>query len=232
MPSNLLVVALLAGFCFVHQCHVFRFRAQLLDGYRLLLYCSVAGMVLLGLSRSLICAAKLYRFYWAIRPAWTEFADIPYLGTSIGSVVLALIIPACWNRFVDAEVCRRNEVEKRGDFLLALLQRAVREQRMLSLTLDNRKWYAGYVTEAPNLKPSEKYFKILPMLSGYRDKDSLEVRRTLSYDTVATMPGVDPTGFVITLPLADVKMANLFDPVVYKDHFASERPGPDAGLLP
>ena len=37
MPNNLLLVPLLAGFWFLHRCHYFRFRAQTLDGYRLLI---------------------------------------------------------------------------------------------------------------------------------------------------------------------------------------------------
>ena len=62
-----------------------------------------------------------------------------------------------------------------------LMQIALKGERMLSITLETRKWYAGYVAEVPTLKPSEKYFRIIPILSGYRDKDTLSATRTISY---------------------------------------------------
>ena len=191
MPSNLLILALLAGFVLVHRSHVFRFRAQLLDGYRLLFYCSIAGTVLLGVSRVLVCFAKLFPVFWYIRPAWGQFAGVPYLGTFIGSLVLGILVPEVWNRFVDAEECHHKEVMQ-GDALLGLLQQAVDEERMVSISFENRKWYAGYVAEAPNLKPTEKYFKLLPVLSGYRDKDTLAARRTLSYEALLLSEIVSP----------------------------------------
>jgi len=125
-----------------------------------------------------------------------------------------------WNCFVDSERQRENEINEHGDYLMGLMQAAVNGDRMVSITFDSRKWYAGYIIEAPNLKPSEKYFTILPIISGYRDKDTLEATRTLRYDDVYSRPEVNPSDFVIILPLAPVRTKSLFDPDVYEDHFA------------
>lgn len=225
MPSNLLVLALLAGFCFIHYCDRFRFRAQLIDGYRLLLHCSLAGAAILAVSRSLICAAKLSPVFWKLRPLWNEVADVPYLGTFLLCIPISLIAAQVWNLFVDSQKQREREVREHGDALMVLMQAAVNGERMVSITFESRKWYAGYITEAPNLKLSEKYFTMLPILSGYRDKDTLQAKRTLRYDDVYLRSGVDPAEFVIVLPLASVRTANLFDPDVYEDHFAGA--GPD-----
>ena len=221
MPSNLLILALLAGFCFLHRCYSFKFRAQLLDGYRLLLYCSLAGAATLAVSRSLVLFLKLSSGFWKVRPLWDQFARVPYLGTFCLCIPVGLLCAEVWNIFVDPEECRQTEVTRNGDALMELMQRAVNEERMLSITFDSRKWYAGYLVEAPNLKPSEKYFKLLPILSGYRDKDTLVARRTLSYVDINQIPGVNPADFVITLPIGAVRTANLFDPAVYEDHFAN-----------
>ncbi|MDP9055343.1 MAG: hypothetical protein M3N93_13750 [Acidobacteriota bacterium] len=228
MPGNLLILALLAGFCFVHRCYSFKFRAQLLDGYRLLLYCSLAGAAALLISRSLVLLLKLFPVFWQVRPLWDRFAAVPWLGTFCLCIPVALVCAEAWNLFVDPEDCRQKEVIANGDSLMQLMQRAANEERMLSITFDSRKWYAGYLVEAPNLKPSERYFKLLPILSGYRDKDTLVARRTLSYVNIDRIPGINPADFAITLPIASVRTANLFDPAVYEDHFAAIDAAPPA----
>ena len=224
MPGNLLVLALIAGFCFIHSCYRFKYRAQMLDGYRLLFHCSVAGAVILAVSRALVCCLKLFPFYRTYRPLWNHYADVPYLGTFALCIPVAIFSATIWNLFVSREEGRESAVETDGDSLMSLMQRAVKEERMLSITLESRKWYAGYLINTPDLRPSEKYFSLLPVLSGYRDKDTLEARRTLRYDRIyekmAYDHGVAAEDFVITLPLASVRTANLFDLTVYQDHFA------------
>jgi hypothetical protein len=222
LPTNLLILALLAGFLFLHLCHRFRFGAQLLDGYRLLLYCSVAGASLLLIARCLVLFLKLFPAFWGLRPLWNQFASVPYLGTFSLCIPLAIVFAVVWNLFVNPVDARVAEVRRGGDSLMQLMQRAVDEERMISFTFDSRKWYAGYLVEAPNLRPNEKYFKLLPIISGYRDKDTLEARRTLSYIDVEQAPGANPTDFVITLPIESVRTANLFDPEVYEDRFAGK----------
>jgi hypothetical protein len=112
------------------------------------------------------------------------------------------------------------EIKKHGNALIRLLHRAAEESLLVSVTLDNRKWYVGWVTESPNLDPQELYFRLLPFTSGYRDKDTLETLRTVFYQNVLEDESLDPDRFFITLPLKDVKTANLFDPDVYNQYFA------------
>jgi hypothetical protein len=219
VPGNLLILALLAGFCFLHNCYRFKFWAQLLDGYRLLLACSVSGAILLLISRVLISLGKLNHLFWQLRPLWDNFAGVPYLGTFALSVPIGWGAAKIWNLFVEPEACRRRALIDHGDSLMALMQTAVEGERMISVTFDSRKWYAGYIVEAPDLKPREKYFKLLPVISGYRDKDTLAAVATLSYAAVYQSPGVVANDFVITLPIEAVRTANLFDPSVYEEHF-------------
>jgi hypothetical protein len=83
----------------------------------------------------------------------------------------------------------------------------------------------GWVTASPNLDPQEQYFRLLPFTSGYRDKDSLETYRTVYYQNVLEDESLDPDRFFITLPLKDIKIANLFDADVYNQYFAeSDKP--------
>ena len=196
----------------------------MLDGYRLLLYSSVAGSVLLLIARALTTAMRITSPGRPLAEGFHSFAPIPYLGTGVAALLLGWALSYFLNWFFDAEKARAREIVTHGNSLLQLFHHADVEERMVSITLDNRKWYAGYIAEGPNLEPSERYFKILPIISGYRDKDTLRLIRTVSYEDVFSKPNVDPREFVITLPLGDVKVANLFDPVVYHDHFAPDEP--------
>ena len=55
----------------------------------------------------------------------------------------------------------------------------------------------------PTLDPQETFFRLLPVISGYRDKDSLETFRTVFYEgrEVYRDPECDSEDFVITIPL-------------------------------
>jgi hypothetical protein len=222
VPSNLLVLALLAGFCFVHKCDHYKFRAQMLDGYRLLFHCSVAGAAILMVARLLVCAAKIAPWFWTLKPLWNQVVDIPYFGTFALCLPLSYAGALVWNRFSkkDAETQRQEAVRVYGNAFTVLLQEAINQERMVSITLETRKWYAGYVAESPSLRPTETYFSILPILSGYRDKDTLEAKRSIAYDELYGAENVNPADFVVTLPIASVRTASLFDPDVYHDHFS------------
>ncbi len=114
------------------------------------------------------------------------------------------------------------EIRRHGTSLTKLLHQAERGHRLVSLTLVTLKWYVGFVAESPNLAPQEEYFRILPIISGYRDKDTLRTHRTVFYQDVLADPSVDSNDFVLTLPLKDIKMAGLFDENVYDVYFADD----------
>src|SRR5215470_20055792 len=93
MPYNLLLLPLLGGYILVHLCHYLRFRAQRLDGYRLLIESAIAGVVLVILSRGVVVALRhtpVGAFAMAVAPA---FAPFPYVGTAIGSFLIGGVLP-------------------------------------------------------------------------------------------------------------------------------------------
>jgi hypothetical protein len=261
MPTNLLLLPLLAGFWFVHSSHRFRFRAQHLDGHRLVLESATAGVILLALSRLTVLLAKARPEMAGLLHWWhVDFAPFPYMGTSLLTCLLGAAsawldnrFPWAWFRWWRRRLgvrlrwplrrrlrrwssplpqrqrnfgySRSEEIQAKSDGLRRLLDTAERNEQMISVTLDSRKWYAGYVAESVNLEPKEQYFRLLPILSGYRDKDTLEIRRTVEYSEVYAR-GVDSAAFHVTIPLATVRIANLFDQDTYEDYFV-QAPKPD-----
>jgi len=228
MPYNLLLLPLLGGFLFIHLTHYFRFAAQRIDGYRLLFQSAIAGV---GLS----IAGRFAEMLVASTPLgaplgryWALFSPFPYSATSAISLLLGPVCALVVNLFIDKEKAKDKEIKAHGNLFLTLLHQAAEEQRLISLTLDSRKWYVGWVAESPNLYPQEQYFKLLPFISGYRDKDSLETRQTVYYEAVLADNSLDHSEFVVTLPLKDVKIAGFFNDEVYDEYFAAPPDEPSA----
>jgi hypothetical protein len=259
MPANLFLLPLLAGYLFVHICNRFRFRAQSLDGYRLLIESAIAGVFLLGASRVLTmtlgAALPEVRLFW--HQNIIPDPKLGYMGTAIGSVLLGIVFPALDNRRPRTGHCseamgivlrarkmrrlrravrwlrsaywsnRRNaidaEIRLHGNGLTRLLHEAATFGTLISVTLASRKWYVGYVAEAVNLEPQEYCFKVLPMISGYRDRDTLKCNRLVYYrpvyDKIRAANG-SIRRFVVTLSLKDVQDAREFDEEIYEDHFS------------
>jgi hypothetical protein len=220
MPYNLLLLPLMGGFLFFHVAHVFRFGAQRLDGYRLLFQSAIAGTCLAALARLLVLA------FVALGPAerakhiWQTFSPFPYSATSALALILGPILAIILNSFIGKQKAKDIEIRRHGNSLMQLLHRAERDKLLISITLDSRKWYVGWVAELPSLDPQELYFRLLPFMSGYRDSQTLETFRTVFYQEVLQNRHLDADEFVITLPLKDVKIAGFFNEDVYNEYFA------------
>jgi hypothetical protein len=225
MPYNLLLLPLLGGFLFIHIAHYFRFSAQRLDGYRLLIQAALAGTCLAALARLI---DLFFGFAMGINIDYVGalFLLTPpqYSGPSVLALVLGPVCAWIWNLFVDREQAKEIEIERHGNAFTKLLLRSQKEKQLLSITLDSRKWYVGWITESPNLDPQELHFRILPYRSGYRDKDNLNPVATTYYDGALREQSFDPKDLIITLPLKDVKTANLFNEDLYNDYFAEPPP--------
>jgi hypothetical protein len=220
VPYNLLLLPFLGGFLFIHLTHFFRFGAQRLDGYRLLFQSAIAGTGLATLARILVLIAQFSALGAIAKHLWDKFSPFSYSGTSALSLLLGPALALLINIFVNRKKANDIEVRRHGNALIRLLHQAQKERRLVSITLDNRKWYVGWVAETPNLDPQELYFRILPFTSGFRDKDTLETFRTVFYKNVLEDETVDRQEFVITLALGGVASAGFFNEDVYNDYFA------------
>jgi hypothetical protein len=220
MPYNLLLLPLLGGFLFIHLAHYFRFAAQRADGYRLLFQSAIAGVGLSIAGRLIELLIDLSPLGATVQLYWDRFSPFSYSETSAFSLLLGPLFALAVNMVIGREKARDIEIGAHGNSFLKLLHKAEKETRMVSVTLDSRKWYVGWVAESPNLDPQEQFFRLLPFISGYRDKDALETRRTVYYEGVLSDSGLDRAEFIVTLPLKDVKIAGFFNDEVYDEYFA------------
>jgi hypothetical protein len=224
MPYNLLLLPLLGGFLFIHITHYFRFAAQRLDGYRLLFQTAIAGTLLAVVARVAIVGIEMTAGHYPGHAFWSRFAPFPYSGTSILSLALGLVFALIVNLFIGPDKAKDREIRRHGNLMTQLLHLSARERRLVSITLENRKWYVGWVAESPSLYPQEIYFRLLPLTSGYRKPDTLETVITNSYENVLADPRFPEKELVLTFAVSEIKIANLFNEDVYNDYFAEPVP--------
>ena len=116
-----------------------------------------------------------------------------------------------------------NRAIKNNDFEI-LLSRAIYRNMPVMLTLDTGKLYVGWIVRIPNPVEYRKAVRILPMLSGYRDKDTHDVVFTQNYydiledmsdGVIDALKHLEIDDFEVVLPYERIISSHLFDPEAY-----------------
>ncbi|MGC2659910.1 MAG: hypothetical protein WA324_18285 [Bryobacteraceae bacterium] len=226
MPFNLLLFPLLAGYLFIHTNRYLRWRAQTLDGNRLLLEAAKYGIVFGVAGRAATYFAPFIPQEHPAEYALHQAAPFDYSGTAVAALLLGIIGGPISNFFFDELEAKSLALRRQGNHLLRLLNEASEEGNLISVTLDTRKWYVGYVVETPSLDPKDQFFSIIPIFSGYRDTATLEACRLTEYryDSIS-----DVDAYAKVLNTSRVIDANVFDVDLYESYYA---PGARNSSLP
>lgn len=243
MPSNIsFFVAVVAGYLFNHIFYFTRFRAQRLDGYRLLIECACYGLLIHGLARFVIVPLTGGCEAWIRLHAGANAASGVYdlLLAATCPIVISVVLAAylrqgsiqdiagaqnvfeAWSRYVDPVRKRALSwaMATSGNDLLRLLHRAANlppgSQLPLMFTLDGGKVYVGYVVQSPTLRSEEIYLSILPVASGHRD-DKQAAHLDALYD-VAMYHGqnLPASSLVSVIPYAAIRKAHFFIADLYR----------------
>jgi hypothetical protein len=235
MPWNLLLFPLLGGFQFIHVCHLFRYRSKRLESERLLLESASWGVVLLILGRSAAFYGSQFQYGKCFARFLSRFiphAGELYLGTAIAALLIGwtgahainVVLGIAEKLPFGVKPLKLRIVERYDNGLLKLFYQAMYLEQPVSVTLSSRKIYIGYVADAPTESPHDSYFKLLLLLSGYRDEETMAMVQTVNYaDKIVLGDDVEPLVFFVTLSMADVVSANFFDREIYQQHFANRQ---------
>ncbi len=132
--------------------------------------------------------------------------------------------PLSWRRRLrctDLEGARRAAAE-RGDLIELTLQDSAQRPTTVEIALNSGKTYIGYATVSGIFQrdATEPDIALLPVVSGYRDKDTQELKLTTSYGRYYNEirrhhPGADRSTSLedmrVILPLSEIRSARLFD---------------------
>lgn len=117
---------------------------------------------------------------------------------------------------------KNNDFEK-------LIARSVYDNFPILFTLESGKVYVGWAVSAPNPVQERKSVRILPIISGYRDKDTQKVQFTTDYYAVLMeVSESEETNhsledFEVVIPASDLSACHLFDLDLYNQHFIGNK---------
>lgn len=243
MPTNLAIfLAFVGGFCFLRILNLTRYVSQTWEGPRLIFWTGTASAALLLASRKIVLLLEPTRFGPPLRNFIKQLAPWDFSGTIGGGVLLGLCLPIAINYLFPKNLSGWLASRSGGSRLHHLLYDLVGTGKAICVTLSDRKVYVGLVVRAPRLHPQEQYFELLPIRSGYRDKDTGAMRLSLNYSPLLqALRDGDPRlahhsqdDFLILIPFKDVASARVFDPEIFSgtlfEASPATMPGQDAFL--
>ena len=136
-----------------------------------------------------------------------------------GTFLLAAILPWILNKLsrFDRFEARQNAAEAAGDQISLIIDQAMLEGRFVELSLANRKSYVGSPVQGTFGHRDAGDVALIPIASGYRDKDSRDLVITTNYapaieDQLSELALDD---LKVAFPMRDIVSARLFDQNLY-----------------
>lgn len=253
MATLLLAVILVSGFIYVNLSLSTRYRYKRSNGWDAYFFVAAWGIVFFLAGGFLTFILNVTGgFRWisnALNLTTDSFNGMLSTATAkpqrineikqIAWVVISIVLSAVfgWN-----SKRRTSKGDRRWDALAkavgnnsfeSLLMEASARQFPIIATLSSRKIYVGLVT-CPALENGlSEHLEILPMLSGYRDKDDLTISITTNYHqhylesgVIGGMSRLNIQDFRVLIPKDEVETISFFDTETYnkfKENEARDR---------
>jgi hypothetical protein len=223
VPFNVLLLPLLGGYLFISYWNYTRFDAIRYSGERLLFHSATAGMIFLTVA--FVITQPVVMHWPEIGRQWHNLVPFDYSGTSLLAFCMGALIwwPLNKLEWFDREKQAQKTIEDGNDFLEMMLAHAQRELKLVSVVLKSRKVYIGFVTAGFDPVNDRDYIQLLPLQSGYRDAETLQLKITTDYsqvyDRIITREiesaSIDTNDFRVVVPVSEITSINLFDEEAY-----------------
>ena len=221
MGLGLLLIPSLGGYWFLRRANFTRFEIYRLSGYHLLFRSALAGIILASFAHPI--ALFIDALVPQLRSFWYAYISVNYVDTAILSILLAAIIPPVINRFHSEERAAKRTSENYGDLIELMIARAFEQIKLIELSLKNRKSYIGFVLWRSITKRGQSDVTLVPVVSGYRFEDTLELCITTNYAPIIykwikekPKKLSDFRDFNVVIPRSEVSSARIFDPEAYR----------------
>lgn len=217
MPWNLLILPLTGGYYFLSKCLFFSHQHARLDRQRLIFNSTIAGIILLILAYGLSHLTGIETYFSSKLPAILRDSFLP---TSVVSFLLGIISAHLSNLFISKNWSNWRAIRKYGNELEFILAQSLRTTSLLQISLNSGKCYIGVCTStAPNIH-EKGYVSIFPLLSGYRDSNTKELKITTDYyEAFETHLNQNPDDDIIlsvTIKIDEIITATPFDLDLYE----------------
>ena len=222
MGLGLFLVPVLGGYLFLTRLHYTRYGILRKSGYHLFFQSAIAGGALTLVARAMI--VFLNDYLHQIAPLWRHYIPLDFSGTVALSVLLGLVLPYVINRFYGKERAERRAASESGVLIELVMSESLDRQIPVELSLKNGKSYIGFALDRKITSFGESDIALIPMKSGYRDKDNHKLILTTDYisiirrclDDKSEIPDLRYEDFRIVIPVSEVQTARIFHPEVYE----------------
>ena len=218
MGFGLLFVPLVGGYLFLSYCNLTRFTGRREGGYRLVFRSAVVGILLVVVAHLLVNAVDR-----CVGSPWLGFdylvalaPPFPYVGTIAVAFVLGPASAFVFNRRYPASKGAMRAVQRAGNSMEMLFVESMESDSVVELTLLSGKMYVGWVLNAGVADPERRFVEMLPLASGFRAKETHELRFTTNYALVLdrTEADTEPArreDFRVVVPVTEIRSARPFD---------------------
>ncbi len=172
-----LFVVLASGAVFLRQLFLTRYISKTWNGSQLLLRCAAFGLVLFVAARLMVLLLNFARIGAPLQGLLAvvfPVASPAYSGTLVLMLMLSFGVPRIINWMTGAA---QSAMASRsfGDLLHLLLVDTVATGQPIAVALNNNKAYVGLVLSAPSLDPEERFFRLLPTMSGSWEPSTMQL---------------------------------------------------------
>lgn len=221
MPFNLLLFPLVGAYYILIRFKYLKYIQSRLESQRILLNAALIGIFLLAFTFIVRVFANHFfpeqiNSVYALLPL-----KIPFIGTTLFSLFIAIVSTEVANLFLKREKAVKFSIDYIGNELELMMKSSFIKSMLLQFTLDNGKFYIGWVKELP--KPSvSNYIRIIPAFSGYRDEKKELVFTTqylsvyASYIEEGSVKDIDELNTDLVLQLNSIVSVSFFDIDMYQ----------------
>jgi len=236
-PSVIFILIIcIAGYYFYDSVPKTKLRLKRSSGYHTFLLSATGGTFLFVVSTFIICIFS-YIFNWVgislslghyilidIFASEATFTDVMLFDTCCIAVVLSWGLPRYY--YGDINSRRKHLIyelanDDEGPELNKLFVKSMKYGLPILFTMKDRKVYIGYIMEVHTTDFNDIF--ILPIFSGYRNKDDLTLVPVTPYQDVLDgiandkeEPDINYEKFTVGLPLREISYAHLHDFNYYK----------------
>ena len=163
----------------------------------------------------------IYCLFPQAEEAWRNTFPYELSDTVALGAFLSLLIPDLGNLIWNAEKSADMAAEENGDRIELLIRESIKQGEFVEVSLKTRKSYIGRTLGSTYAAGSQQDISLIPLASGYRDRDTQDLYLTTNYAPV--MEKLDPdaqsiseyVNLRIVIPRDQVVSIRLFDPDAY-----------------
>ena len=217
MGLGWLLVPALGGYWFLVHTHFTRFSAHRQSGYHLVFRSGAAGGVLVVLAHTVVLCVD--RMLPSVGEFWKQLVPFEYSGTFLLCALLGMALPPICNKFYNKERAASQASVEAGDLVELLMAESIRHHKLIEISLKSNKVYIGYALDVEAPVHGESDVAVIPLWSGYRNKDTCELTITTHYiPMIKRRYREAPSAlgdFRVVIPKSEIGSARLFDVDMY-----------------